>query len=433
MNREAQAGGILGRVVGGWSRFWFSPADPTVLGLIRICCGLMVLYVHLAYSFDLQNFFGKHSWQDLRIVDEFRHEAPIFASPVEWDYVPRVAKPTTPEETRYVEEYRQKYLEDPPPPFPRDAAEAKAIEEYRDRWGSDPRLAYAKGRPLFSVWFHVTDPAWMRVVHTVFLLAMALFTVGFCTRVTSVLTWLGVLSYIQRSPASLFGMDTIMIVVVLYLMIAPAGAAFSVDRLLARWWLRRRARLRNQPEPAFGPSPPLVSANVALRLLQVHVCIIYFVSGVSKLQGQSWWTGTATWMTMANTEFSPLHYELYADFIRFLANHRVAWEVFMTGGTMFTLAFEIGFPFLVWNRSMRWLMLTCAVMLHTGITLFMGLTEFSLMMLTLVLSFVPATAVRKVLGLWRPAVARALSAKQSGPAEGESARKELAASVPAGS
>ena len=40
----------------GWERFWFAPADPTLLGLIRICCGLITLYTALVYSFELQTF-----------------------------------------------------------------------------------------------------------------------------------------------------------------------------------------------------------------------------------------------------------------------------------------------------------------------------------------------------------------------------------------
>jgi len=60
----------------------------------------------------------------------------------------------------------------------------------------------------------------MWVTHGCILAAMFLFTLGFCTRVTSVLTWLGMLSYTQRAPTSLFGMDTIMNVLVLYLTLA---------------------------------------------------------------------------------------------------------------------------------------------------------------------------------------------------------------------
>ena len=43
-------------------------------------------------------------------------------------------------------------------------------------------------------------------------------------------------------------------------------------------------------------------------------------------------------------------------------------------------------------------MVLCAVLLHTGIALCMGLVTFSLMMLVAVLSFIPGSLVRDYLG-----------------------------------
>jgi hypothetical protein len=96
---------------------------------------------------------------------------------------------------------------------------------------------------------------------------------------------------------------------------------------------------------------------------------------------------------MANYEFSPLRFQIYADALRTFAQHRWLWELVTTGGTLFTLAFEISFAFLVWNRSLRPLLIVGAVLLHLGIALCMGLVAFSMMMLTGVLAFVPAKVV----------------------------------------
>jgi hypothetical protein len=110
-----------------------------------------------------------------------------------------------------------------------------------------------------------------------------------------------------------------------------------------------------------------------------------------------WWSGTAVWATMANYEFSPVRYQLYVDLLTWLSRHRWLWEIVTTGLTAGTLVFEIGFPFLVWNRKLRWTCVAGAVLLHTGIALIMGLVAFSLMMMTLVVAFVPAAAVYKAL------------------------------------
>jgi hypothetical protein len=194
--------------------------------------------------------------------------------------------------------------------------------------------------------------------------------------------------YVQRSPVTLFGQDAMMMLLLLYLMIGPSGAALSVDR-----WLARRRACGSNSE-ALRPS---VSANLALRLMQVNFCIIYLTAGLSKLLGGSWWGGTAVWWTLANYEFAPLRMPLYYEALRWLAQHRLAWELVMTGGVLYTLVLEISFPYLVWKRELRWLMVSDSVLLHLTIGLFMGLVTFGLLMMALVLSFVPAEAVNRLL------------------------------------
>src|SRR5207253_4561916 len=97
------------------------------------------------------------------------------------------------------------------------------------------RLAYRQGMPIFSVWFHMTDPTEMAVMHAPILVVMFLFTIGCFTRVTSLLSWIATLSYIHRSQQVLFGQDAMMNILVIYLMVGHSGAALSVDRLIARY------------------------------------------------------------------------------------------------------------------------------------------------------------------------------------------------------
>src|SRR5262249_24749808 len=216
-------------------------------------------------------------------------------------------------------------------------------------------------------------------------------------------------------PTTLYGMDTMMNLLLLYLMIGPSGAALSVDRLVVRYWRTRRALREGRPIPANLPPAPRVSANLALRLMQVNLCIIYLVSGLSKLLGPAWWNGTAIWRTMAVYEFSPMYNETYMNFLRFLCAHRWLWELCTSGAVVYTLVTEIGYPFLVWNRRLRWLMLTMAIGLHTGIALFMSLRTFSLMMVALNGSFVPASVIHRLLSRFGLGVPKA-TAVTKGPA-----------------
>ena len=42
----------------GWDAFWYTPADPTLLGMIRILTGLMLLYTHAVWGLALDDFFA---------------------------------------------------------------------------------------------------------------------------------------------------------------------------------------------------------------------------------------------------------------------------------------------------------------------------------------------------------------------------------------
>ena len=94
--------GPLAALVGGWNRFWFTPADPTPLGLIRICCGLLTFYVVLAYTVDLQELFGARAWVDSQTINVFRYDVPFSGLPTGWENTQRLP-PETPAEFEYIQ------------------------------------------------------------------------------------------------------------------------------------------------------------------------------------------------------------------------------------------------------------------------------------------------------------------------------------------
>ena len=316
--------------------------------------------------------------------------------------------PRNPEEEWYLQWYTEQFNLPSPPPYPdletlsamhqivlleHEQREVPAelrnrpgVKEQQDRvdffvkYNVDPRRMYDQGLVVWSIWLHVTDPFWMNVVQTVFVIATLCMVLGLGTRVAIPIVWFANLSYIHRNPFILFGVDTMMNVLLLYFMIGPSGAALSLDRLLSR----RKAT-------------PLVSAGFAYRLLQIHLSIIYFVSGISKLLGSSWWSGMAVWNVLANYEFAPMGMPIYRDFLRWLGQNQFVFELFVTGSGYATLAFEIGYPFLMWQRWSRRPMLLGAVFLHGFIGMFMGLKTFSLMMLVFNMAFLTASETTWIL------------------------------------
>ena len=134
-------------------------------------------------------------------------------------------------------------------------------------------------------WFH--SPVWMWSSHIVALVVLALFTIGFWTRVTSIAAFLIVVSYANRATGALFGLDQINAFLTLYLAISDCGTKYSIDD-----WIRRRT--------GQGRGVATVANNIATRLMQLHICIVYLFAGLGKLQGTSWWNGEAVWGTIAS-------------------------------------------------------------------------------------------------------------------------------------
>lgn len=224
----------------------------------------------------------------------------------------------------------------------------------------------------WSVYFLVSSPWAIGLIHAAFLVCLAAFTVGLFTRLASILVWAGHLSYIHGAFMAWSGMDTVLAMLTFYLMFSPSGAAFSVDRL------RRRA---------FVPAPPSWSANLCIRLIQIHMAVIYLCAGLAKLQGARWWDGTAVWSVMMMQEFAPFDLSWIGRF------GDVPCLLVSNVGVLLTLGFEISFIFLIWNPTIRPLLLLLALILHGGIGLFMGMSAFGAAMLTGCLAFVPPATV----------------------------------------
>ena len=133
-----------------------------------------------------------------------------------------------------------------------------------------------------------------------------------------------------------------------------------------------------------GAPVATVSANLALRLIQLHLVVIYGMAGLAKLQGPSWWNGTAIWKTMATGEFVVLDFTALA-----------AWPLLINLVTHASLALELLYPVLVWVKIVRPLLLAGVVALHVGIAVMSpGLTEFALAMIAGNLAFVSGAWLR---------------------------------------
>lgn len=288
-----------------WDQFWFKPRLPHTLGVIRICTGAMLLYMHLVLASQLTSFLGDQAWISNDVVSRL-HEGDLGKS----------------------------YL-----------------------W-------------LFSypvlLWGH----------HLVTIAVTAAFMVGFMTRITAPLAWFLQLMYLHRLTGALFGLDQIATYSVMYLMIAPCGACYSVDA-----WLRRKySEQRSESEWLkflLPEATPSVAANIATRLFQLHLCVIYLFGGLAKARGEAWWDGTAVWYAVGNYEYQSLDMTWMA---------RVPW--LFSALTHITVFWEVFYCALVWPKLTRPIVLLLAVAVHGGIAMFLGMITFGSMMIVANMIFI---------------------------------------------
>lgn len=114
-------------------------------------------------------------------------------------------------------------------------------------------------------------------------------------------------------------------------------------------------------------------APLVRRTLQVHLCIIYFFSGLNKAVGPTWHNGEAVWKAVQQS-FGP-------QVIPLAGMDSLPWLWMMAGWGVVLL--EFSYPFLIWSRHLRPWLLAGALLLHFSIALFMGLYAFSALMILL--------------------------------------------------
>jgi hypothetical protein len=225
---------------------------------------------------------------------------------------------------------------------------------------------------VWSVFFWIKQGWLLWVVHIFALIVFFCLFIGFFSRTMAILGFLFAVSYAHRiSPGAFFGLDKANCMAALYLMLGPCGARYSIDAL------RKGRRGDTTPVPAS------TSANLAIRLLQVHLCIIYFFTGMAKVVGENWPAGTAAWWSVAIPEYQSID-------MTWLAN----WPVLVALITHATVFWELSYWALVWNRFTRPLVLWMAVFVHAGIALFMGMITFGLAMIFANLAFLSPQTVR---------------------------------------
>jgi hypothetical protein len=194
------------------------------------------------------------------------------------------------------------------------------------------------------------------------IVVVGMFTLGLFTPITSVASLAVMLSTVHRAPMLTSLVEPVVTMVMFYYCLGPGGPiAWIVGKLY------------NRPVERVSSW-----ATVALRLVQVHLCLLYATMGLSKLMSDAWWNGTGVWWLMARPESRLIDLTGMAT-----------WNI---GGTpvgiylinLWTHAivvFELAFPLLVWNRLVRPLLLGWSLVHWAGIAILLGQPLLALTMI----------------------------------------------------
>lgn len=177
---------------------------------------------------------------------------------------------------------------------------------------------------------------------------------GFFSRISALLLLILQVSFVKYGSLFFYGADFFTSMSLFYIILFPSSSFFSLQQTLF---------------PKLSRN--FQSLTLCKRLIQIHVCIAYFFSGLDKILGFNWWNGESIWKAV----HLPNLYKFVAlgDYIQ----NPVFYIIFGWG----TIIIELFYPlFINLNKTRKyWLILT--ISMHVGIIIFFNLFFFSAIMI----------------------------------------------------
>lgn len=218
----------------GWNRFWFTPADPTALHVVRVLTGLLFLFWLLPFAGSVAEFFSFQGWFD-----------------------------------------KEAYLE-------------------MSRLPPDQRPYHLGWSLLYLV---ADDVSLVQAVYWGTIGVLVLFTLGVAPRVMAVLTWVLIVSFVSflagpvgRSEDDLFQMLALYLMLGYVLLGQFSWDLSPLQRVLGVTAIPFLGKAKGEQTPQRS-----YAANLALRLFQVNFAIVMIASCFHKMGIGDWWSGVAFW------------------------------------------------------------------------------------------------------------------------------------------
>ncbi|MFE1413731.1 HTTM domain-containing protein [Streptomyces sp. NPDC058746] len=292
-------------------------------------------------------------------------------------------------------------------------------------WALAERLTASNG--AFSVLMWSGSEVWFEIVYAVAVLASAGLLLGWRTRATSVVFMVGVLSLQNRSVFMGDGGDNVIHLMAIYLVLTRCAQVWSLDARRARrcgsatagaagpllwgvlgavyaygaaagrfsagwlaafaavwvmcglWWLVDRYEPQGERRAVLDVLANLLH-NAGMLVIMAEVCLIYATAGWYKIQGSRWQDGTALYYPLGLDYFTP-----WPGLSGLLAGSGTLVMLLTYG----TVAAQVAFPFTLFNRRIKNVLLGVMMLEHAGIAVLLGLPFFSLAMIAADAVFLP--------------------------------------------
>ncbi|MFD3550767.1 HTTM domain-containing protein [Streptomyces goshikiensis] len=336
-------------------------------------------------------------------------------------------------------------------------------------WSWDLARRLTDSNEAFSVLMWSESAVWFECVYAVAVLASVLLMLGWRTRAMSVVFMVGVLSLQNRSVFMGDGGDNVVHLMAIYLVLTRCGRVWSLDArraagraavragsgagrdvagpvlwgvlgvvlaygalggrftagwlaafaavwvVLGLWWTVERYEPEGEGRAVLDVLANLLH-NAGMLVIMAEVCLIYATAGWYKIQGSRWQDGTALYYPLRLDYFTP-----WPALSGVLAGSGVLVMLLSYG----TVAVQVAFPFTLFNRRIKNVLLAVMMLEHAGIAVLLGLPFFSMAMIAADAVFLPTGFL-----VWLGAGVSGRVGRGRGPGVGAGARAADAGVVP---
>ena len=226
-------------------------------------------------------------------------------------------------------------------------------------WEISDALSTTQTPSLFSLFkilkpFGLSANGVLTAVTATYIFSLVALLTGFKTRLAGILAWLMHVILNTTGHFIAYGVETFTHIALFYCAVLPVGCCWSVD-----------AYLKPQIIPPYF-------ITLSIRLIQLHLAVMYVACGVEKAFGQQWWTGEAIWIALQQDQFHHLNIDWMAHYP--IVPKLLCWS---------TLLVETLYPVAIFYSRTKKFWLLGIINMHLFIAVFLGLHLFGALMIIL--------------------------------------------------